>query len=159
MLHLCSALEATIVITVTKYSKEAIFKRNDSTFQDIIHYGMPQEFAHTWGNYEAKQDKGQKQHGSLIIKIYSPDTYFLWQGPTLQPQRIALLTWEQLFKRKWVCYGYPGTLCSNYYNSCMIFLISLHSCVAQIFLSLDLVLVSEKCIHISSFHTSTVALS
>lgn len=66
---------------MTKYSKEAIFKRNDSPFQDIIHYGMPQEFAHTWGNYEAKQDKGQKQRGAIIIKVYSPETYFLRKVP------------------------------------------------------------------------------
>ena len=66
---------------MTKHSKEAIFKRNDSPFQDVIHYDVPQELAHTWENYEAKQDKGQKQSGAIIIKVYSPETCFLGKGP------------------------------------------------------------------------------
>lgn len=83
-------LEATFVITMTKYSKEAIFKRNDSPFQDVTHYDMPQELAHTWGNYEAKaRQRPEAEWGYNHQGLQPRDLFSPARSPS-QPQKIAL---------------------------------------------------------------------
>lgn len=42
---------------------------------------MLQELAHTWENYETKQDQGQNPSWAVIIKAYSPEAHFLIEVP------------------------------------------------------------------------------